>query len=62
MGMNTLSQSGHTTYGIKEFVVDSESDVENLPTDVPMGSAALVIETGAVYVLNSKKSWKKLSG
>lgn len=60
MGYNTLSQSGHTTYGIKEFVVDTVEDVKKLPTDIPMGSAALVIENSSVWILNSQKDWKEL--
>ena len=58
MGYNTLSQSGHTAYGIKEFVVDTDDDIKNLPTDGPMGSAALSIASGNVFILNSKRKWK----
>ena len=60
MGYNTLSQSGHTGYGIKEFVIDTDDDKENLPIDVPMGSAALSIETGHVFILDSNEEWKEL--
>ena len=60
MGYNTLSQSGHTAYGIKEFVVDEDKDIDTLPIDVPMGSAAVVIDTGNVYMMNSQDEWKQL--
>lgn len=60
MGMNTISQSGHTAYGIKEFVVDTPDDIKKLPIDVPMGSAALVISTGEVYILGSHDNWEPL--
>ena len=60
MGYNTLSQSGHAGYGIKEFVVDTDDDVKNLPIDIPMGSAALSIESGHVFILNSQDEWKEL--
>jgi hypothetical protein len=60
MGMNTISQSGHTAYGIKEFVVDTDDDVKNLPVDIPMGSAALSIKSGHVFILNSQDEWKEL--
>lgn len=60
MGMNTISQSGHAAYGIKEFVVDTPDDIEKLPVDVPMGSAALVISTGEVYILGSHDNWEPL--
>ena len=60
MGYNTLSQSGHTGYGIKEFVVDTDEDIKKLPIDVPMGSAALVIDSGNVYMMDSQDEWKQL--
>lgn len=41
MGYNTLSQSGHTTYGIKEFVVDSKINVKNFLINISMNSAIL---------------------
>lgn len=61
MGMSIMSNSGHTQYGIKEFVVDAVEDIKKLPTDCPMGSAALCIETGDVYCLNSQKEWINLT-
>ena len=60
MGYNTLSQSGHTGYGIKEFVVYTDEDIKTLPIDVPMGSAALVIDSGNVYMMDSQDEWKPL--
>lgn len=56
------SQSGHTTYGLQEFTVDTEADVKMLPLDIPMGSTALCVETGAVYILNGNKEWKLFGG
>lgn len=61
MGYNTLSQSGHTTYGIKEFVVDTIKDVKKLLTNILMGSAIPMIKNSSVWVLNSKKSQKELN-
>lgn len=43
-----------------EFVMDTASDVNDLPTDVYPGSAALCIETGDVYVMNSTGEWNML--
>lgn len=62
MNQNILSQSGHTAYGIREFVIDTDDDIENLPIDIPMGSAALSIESGNVFILNSKDEWKNVGG
>lgn len=55
--VSIMSNSGHTGYGIKEFVCDTLDDIENLPIDVKPGSAALVISTGAIYMINSKGEW-----
>ena len=44
-----------------ELVCDTEADVETLPTvNCAAGSSCLVIETSNVYILNSKKEWKKI--
>lgn len=51
------SNSGHTAYGIKEFTCDDIEDVQDLPVDVKPGSAAIVISTGAIYMINSKGEW-----
>ena len=57
--ISSIAQSGHTTYGLKEFVIDTEADLENLPIDIPMGSTALCIKSGDVYMLNGSGDWKK---
>lgn len=57
--ISLLSVSGKTVYGICEYVCDKEEDVETLP-EAPMGSTALVIETGNVYMINSEKEWVKI--
>jgi hypothetical protein len=51
---------GHTIYGIKEYVVDKESDVKDLPTNAKAGSTAICIETSSVYMINSSREWVKL--
>lgn len=55
--IKSLSTSGHTTYGIKEFVLDTIADLVDLPVDATMGSTAFIIATGAVYMLNSAGEW-----
>ena len=55
-----MKNSGHVTYGLKEFVVDCESDIDLLPLDCVMGSTAFIIETGEVYMINGKKEWVKI--
>lgn len=43
-----------------EYVVDAVSDISDLPTDVGMGSSALVIATGSVYILGGDGEWAQL--
>lgn len=58
----------------REYVCDTEEDVENLPTNqtptnnakideknyCAVGSCALVLETGEVWVLSTQGVWTKL--
>lgn len=58
--ISILSQSGHTTYNLKEYVCDTAKDINSLPIDIATGSSAFIIENGKKYMLNSKKEWKVL--
>lgn len=55
-----LEQSGNTTYGLRKYILDTEADVKDLPTeDILMGSTATVIDNGKEYVFSSKrKEWR----
>jgi hypothetical protein len=55
--INIISQSGKTTTYLKEFVIDTPEDVANLPTDVPVGSTALCIQDGEVYIFGGDGQW-----
>ena len=43
--INLLSQSGHQGYGIKEYVLDTLADLDNLPITDKTGSTAFIIST-----------------
>ena len=58
--INTTSTIGHTAYGLKDFVMDKKSDLQNLPINVPMGSTAFCIEDGSVYMINSSGEWVEI--
>ena len=66
MAYSITSQSGQTTYQVTEYVVNTDSDVATVPTDVASGSSILVIETGQVYMLSvmedGTKQWELLGG
>ena len=57
--ISIISNSGHVAHGIKEFVLDTQNDLENLPVDIQAGSTAKVIETGVSYILNSQGEWSQ---
>lgn len=52
-------QNNSISYGIKEFVCDTNEDLKNLP-DCDMGSSAIVIEPSSVYLKNSQGEWIKI--
>ena len=58
--VNLLSQSGHQGYGIKEYVLDTPADLDNLPVTDKMGSTAFIISTSQIYIINSKGEWKEI--
>lgn len=59
MGPFIYFNSGHTAYGVKEYICDTNADVDLLPLDDVPGSSALVIDSGDLYILNSKHEWKR---
>ena len=60
MAFNMISTNGQVQYNVSEFVIDSPDDLEKLPKRSQMGSAALCLSDGAVYMKNSKGEWKEV--
>ena len=62
MAYNIISQGNNKTAYLKEFVVDTESGISELPTfpKTAIGSNCLVIETSDVYILGNDNKWHKL--
>lgn len=44
-----------------EYLCDSDSDVASLPTCAP-SSTAIVIDSGALYIVNTSGKWAKFGG
>ena len=44
-----------------EYIVDADSDFDELP-DACAGSSAVSVETGAVRVVNASNKWAKFGG
>lgn len=52
-----INQSGHTAYGLKEFICDTEADISNLSLDETPGSTAFVIASKKTYMINNQHKW-----
>jgi hypothetical protein len=56
--VSTMSNGNKKAYGVAEYVCDTEDDIKDLPSSgCAPGSAAFVISTGTVYMMNSKGEW-----
>lgn len=61
MAINTSSTNGQIAYNIKEFICDTPTDLQNLPSvGIGAGSTAFVISTKELYMINSTGTWVKL--
>ena len=58
--INLLAANGETAYNVNEYVIDSPDDIKNLPKHCKMGSSALIISTGEVYIKNGLGEWVKI--
>lgn len=59
--INIMSKSRHTTYGLTEYVLDEEKEVNDLSVLDAPGSTAYVIATGNSYILSGgSRTWKKM--
>jgi hypothetical protein len=56
---SVIAHDGDVQYGVNEYVCDTTEDLTHLPR-CGMGSTALVIATGEVYMKNSYGEWVKL--
>ena len=54
-----IAHDGETSYGIKQYALDTPEDLNKLPK-CQMGSTAIVISTGEAYMINSQGEWCKL--
>ena len=58
-----INNQGLTIKGASQYLCESEDDIATLPTEkVVVGSSALVIPTGSVYILGPSRKWIKYNG
>lgn len=58
--ISIMKQNDKDTYGVITYLIDTEADVNKLPTYCAPGSTALCAETSDIYILNNAKKWVKL--
>lgn len=61
MAIYMISEEGHVKAGIYEFVVDTEAEISELPTDKKIGSTAKCIENSKIYMLNGSGNWVEVN-
>lgn len=56
-----ISNKGVYNEAVREYIVDFETDISEVPTDAPAGSKCFVIDNSATYMLNHHKQWIKVN-
>lgn len=51
-----IKENDNLTYGLCQFIVDSEDEISLLPTDIGIHSIALSIN-GNYYILTGDREW-----
>ena len=59
MAISIYSNGDNIKYGIKHYIIDFETELKKLPTDVS-GSTVYINETSKYYMLNNQKKWIKI--
>ena len=55
------SQGGKVNYQVNEYLLETEEDLKLL-NSVDFGDTAYVIETGNIWIMDSKKTWHIMGG
>ena len=59
----SIIEQGHKPNKIwQTFFCDTDADIDNLPTDCPAGSRAIVAKNGNLYLLDSLGTWNPMPG
>ena len=60
MAYSLYSNSGKIQYGIQSYIVDTDTDLAYLSTNLKPGTKAIVLDTGKTYMLNHNNQWKEI--
>lgn len=55
-----ISQGEDIAYNLIQLCADTREDIDDLPTNVAVGSTCIIIEDSSVWMLNNKRKWEEL--
>lgn len=61
MAYQLVSTNGQVQYNINEYVIDTPEDLNKLPKNCAMGSQALCLSNGSIYMKDGTHTWKLFS-
>lgn len=56
-----ITQNGNDAQYLSSLLADSETDIQNLPTNISPGSTCFIEETGATFMLSNAHYWFKVT-
>lgn len=54
-----IKENDNLAYGLCQFIIDSDQEIDNLPTNIAIHSIALSI-SGNYFILNGNREWVQL--
>ena len=61
MGAYLKQQSSRIDYNYREYTLDTEDDLEKVPTaNCAPGSVCFIIDGSKVFMLTTEKEWKEI--
>lgn len=56
-----IKENDNLTYGLCQFIIDSDAEIKDLPTDIAIHSIALSV-SGNYFILTGERKWVQLGG
>lgn len=60
MGYKIIKNGDNTQSSVVEIVIDTLSELSNLPTDYSAGSTCICLENSSVWMLGNDETWHEL--
>lgn len=56
-----MSSSGEISYGVNDYVIDTDDELNEIPNNAEAGSTAYSIESGTTFIKNNMNEWSILN-